>query len=221
MFNYPYNNYYVYPSGYNDFISSLGDLEVQNKNERLSYYNVAASFDIETSSLYTNNVKFATMYIWQFGVNGSVIIGRTWVQLSQFISQLIDDLSITIHKRLVVYVHNLAYEFQFINKRFNWAKDSSGNNAVFSLKKRRPIYALTKEGIEFRCSYFLSNCSLSYIGSEMLFKYPVKKLMGDLDYNLIRTSITPLTDEELAYCINDVRVVMSYIQEKKIGRAHV
>ena len=214
MFNYPYNNYYVYPSGYNDFISSLGDLEVQNKNERLSYYNVAASFDIETSSLYTNNVKFATMYIWQFGVNGSVIIGRTWVQLSQFISQLIDDLSITIHKRLVVYVHNLAYEFQFINKRFNWAKDSSGNNAVFSLKKRRPIYALTKEGIEFRCSYFLSNCSLSYIGSEMLFKYPVKKLMGDLDYNLIRTSITPLTDEELAYCINDVRVVMSYIQEK-------
>lgn len=214
MFNYPYNDYYTYPSGYKNFISSLGELEVQNKNDNLAYYNVAASFDIETSSLYTKGVKFATMYIWQFGINGSVIIGRNWYQLTQFISRLVNDLSISLAQRLVVYVHNLSYEFQFINQRIEWAKDKKGNNAVFSLKKRRPIYALTKNGIEFRCSYFLSNCSLAYIGAEMLFKYPVTKLTGDLDYNLVRTPSTPLTEEEIAYCINDVRVVMSYIQEK-------
>ena len=48
----------------------------------------------------------------------------------------------------------------------------------------------------------------------MLFKYPVKKLTGDLDYSKIRHSETPLTKTELEYCFNDVRVVMSYIQEK-------
>ena len=41
-----------------------------------------------------------------------------------------------------------------------------------------------------------------------------EKLVGNLDYSKIRHSKTPLTDEELAYCINDVKVVMSYIQEK-------
>lgn len=214
MFNYPYETYYQYPRDYDEFISSLGELEVVEKHERLSYYNVAASFDIETSSLYNGNVKFATMYIWQFGINGSVIIGRNWHELTSFISQLVNQLNISKSNRLIVYVHNLSYEFQFINQRIEWAKDKDGTDAIFSLKKRRPIYALADNGIEFRCSYFLSNCSLAYIGAEMLFKYPVTKLSGDLDYSLVRTSITPLTDEEIAYCINDVRVVMSYIQEK-------
>ena len=48
----------------------------------------------------------------------------------------------------------------------------------------------------------------------MLFKYPVQKMVGDLDYNLVRHSGTKLTNTEIEYCLNDIRVVMSYIQEK-------
>jgi hypothetical protein len=48
----------------------------------------------------------------------------------------------------------------------------------------------------------------------MLHKYPVKKLVGDLNYDLPRHSKTPLTKKEYEYCFNDVRVVMSFIQEK-------
>lgn len=186
----------------------------RTSNNKPCYMDVAAAFDIETSSLYARGAKFATMYIWQFGLNGCVIYGRTWAQFSLLLDELVDKLKITTHKRLVVYVHNLSYEFQFMRQRIKWCKDIKGNDAVFSLKKRRPIYALEHRGIEFRCSYFLSNCSLNYIGSNMLFKYPVSKLTGDLDYSLIRHSETPLTAQELEYCFNDVRVVMSYIQEK-------
>lgn len=179
------------------------------------YFNIAASFDIETSSLYTSKgAKFAAMYIWQFGLNGLVIYGRTWKEFNDFLACLVSQLRITSDRRLIIYVHNLSYEFQFIRNRIKWATDKKGNNAVFSLKKRRPIYALSESGLEFRCSYFLSNCSLQYIGAEMLFKYPVPKLSGDLDYSLIRNSATILTSKELEYCFNDVRVVMSYIQEK-------
>lgn len=213
-FNYPYNTYYVFPEGYKDFMAEVGELELQSKSDTTSYYNVAAAFDIETSSLYAGKVKFATMYVWQFGINGSVIIGRHWYQFSQLMEMLKNDLGVSTEKRLIIYVHNLAYEFQFMGKRIKWEKDKAGNDAIFSLKKRRPIYALSENGFEFRCSYFLSNCSLSYIGAEMLFKYPVQKAVGDLDYSLVRTSETPLTDEEIGYCINDVRVLMSYIQEK-------
>lgn len=208
-----YDHYYKF-SQLNEFFDEVGELNLIEKNNRLSYYNCASAFDIETSSMYVKNSKFATMYIWQFGLNGVSIVGRTWGEFSRLMQELSNRLDLSHSKRLVVYVHNLAYEFQFMRERIQWAKDTSGNNVVFSLKKRRPIYALSQLGIEFRCSYFLSNCALGYIGSEMLFKYPVTKLMGDLDYEKVRHHETPLTEKEMEYCLNDIRVVMSYIQEK-------
>ncbi|MBD4491552.1 hypothetical protein GUG78_06620, partial [Xanthomonas citri pv. citri] len=39
------------------------------------------------------------------------------------------------------------------------------------------------------------------------------KLVGDLDYSLLRHSKTPLTQKEIGYCLNDIKVVMCYIQE--------
>ena len=177
----------------------------------IQYFNIPASFDIETSSFIakdsnSEDVKVATMYIWQMGFNGTVVYGRTWEEWMDVLQQLVDYLDLSPYRHLVLYVHNLGYEFQFIRKMFEWDK-------VFAIKQRRPVYAIC-EGLEFRCSLFLSNYALAYIGENLLHKYPVKKMVGDLDYNLIRHSETPLTDKELGYCINDVKVVMSYIQEK-------
>ena len=39
-------------------------------------------------------------------------------------------------------------------------------------------------------------------------------MVGYLDYNILRHSCTPLTDKELLYCVNDIKVVMAYIQEQ-------
>ena len=61
----------------------------------------------------------------------------------------------------------------------------------------------------FKCSYMMSNCALKYLPK--LFNLPVNKLVGDLDYSLDRTSITPLSDAELGYCENDCLVVYHYI----------
>lgn len=176
------------------------------------YFNIPASFDIETTSFIASNnedgepIKAATMYIWQMGFNGTVVYGRTWDEWFDCLEELIDYLQLSERRRLIIYVHNLGYEFQFIRNYFEWDK-------VFAIKQRRPVYAIY-QGLEFRCSYFLSNYSLAYIGDNLLHKYPVKKLVGDLDYSKIRHSETLLTDKELDYCINDVKVVMSYIQEK-------
>lgn len=182
------------------------------KSGTCEYFNIPASFDIETSSFIAgkdesgNDVKAACMYIWQFGINGTVIYGRTWEEFGGFLSELVDYLELSDHRRLVIYVHNLGYEFQFLRKWIEWDK-------VFAIKTRRPVYAVSG-GLEFRCSLFLSNYALAYIGDNLLHKYPIKKLVGNLDYSKIRHSETPLTDDELAYCINDVKVVMSFIQEK-------
>lgn len=186
------------------------ELELVGSNN-LEYFNIPCSFDIETTSFISKNdkgedIKCATMYIWQLGLNGTVIYGRTWEEFHDTIDLLVDYLKLGKRRKLIIYVHNLGYEFQFIRKHFKWDK-------VFAIKQRRPVYAITG-GIEFRCSLFLSNYALAYIGDNLLQKYPVKKLVGDLDYSKMRHSKTPLTDDELAYCINDVKVVMSFIQEK-------
>lgn len=189
----------------------LHDIDIV-KSGRVEYYNIPASFDIETSSWMTgdfekDNVQhWATMYIWQFGLNGSVIYGRTWEEFGALIVELESVMSLNSSRHLIIYVHNLGYEFQWIRNWFSWDK-------VFAIKNRRPVYAISG-GIEFRCSYFLSNYSLAYIGDELLQTYPIKKLIGALDYRKVRHSYTPLTDIELSYCVNDVKVVMSYIQEK-------
>lgn len=173
----------------------------------VSYLNLPASFDIETSSFYDDNKeKVAIMYVWQFGINGTIIMGRTWEQYNYLIKMLHHFFDLNCKKRILIYVHNLGYEFQFMRGWFKW-------DEVFAPKKRRPLIALNG-GVEYRCSYFLSNYSLANVGALVLQKYKVEKMVGDLDYSLVRTPITPLTSKEIGYCVNDVRVVMSYIQEK-------
>lgn len=205
--------------GFENFISEVMDNLLVNQHPvvekgSIKYYNIPASFDIETYSSYYKGRKFANMYIWQLGINGSTIIGRTWDEFTKCISLIVKTLNLSIENRLIIYIHNLSYEFQFMRKWLDWEKDKSGNDVVFSLKERRPIYALTSSGVEFRCSYILSNYALAYIGAKLLLTYPVEKKVGDLDYSLARNSKTELTPTELGYCLNDIRVVMSYIQEQ-------
>ena len=173
---------------------------------KLKYFNVPAAFDIETTSFYERGEKRAIMYVWQLGIYGCVIVGRTWEELISTLRELSRILDLNENKRLIIYVHSLSYEFQFMRLWFNWVK-------VFSLETRRPVYAVNDLGLEFRCSYILSGYNLEKV-AEHLNKYHVKKMVGYLDYTQIRTSETPLTPDELLYCVNDVKVVMAYIQEQ-------
>lgn len=194
-----------------DAVGPLRNVELV-KEGKTEYFNIPAAFDIEASSWTSGTYEdenlqhWATMYIWQFGLNGSVIYGRTWDELNLVLSEVESALKLCKKRHLIIYVHNLGYEFQWIRKKFEWDK-------VFAIKRRRPVYAISG-GLEFRCSYFLSNYALAYIGDNLLVNYPIKKLVGNLDYLRVRHSFTPLTPKELAYCINDVKVVMSFIQEK-------
>ena len=52
-------------------------------------------------------------------------------------------------------------------------------------------------------------------------KLPIKKLVGDLDYTILRTPKTKLTDTELQYCINDVLVMYHGLMKYKDKYAHV
>lgn len=174
-------------------------------NTPVRYFNVPASFDIETTSFAVGGEKKACMYVWQLGIYGLVIVGRTWEELVKLLDDIRRELDLeTGNKHLIVYVHNLSYEFQFLRCWQTWDR-------VFATARYEPLYAISG-GIEFRCSYRLSGYSLETLAKNLQ-TYKVRKLVGNLRYDLIRHSGTPLTQQEIDYCANDVRCVMAYIGE--------
>lgn len=189
-----------------DILTDLNIEEVKT-NKKISYLNVPCAFDIETTSMIINGEKFAFSYVWQFGIGlNNTYYGRTWGELLDFLQDLQDYLGLNENKRLIIYVHNLGYEFQFMRKYFNWVN-------IFAVDERKPVKALCDLGIEFRDSYILSGYSLANTAKNLT-KHNIAKMVGDLDYSLIRHTKTPLTETELKYCENDILVILAYIDEQ-------
>lgn len=180
--------------------------EIFAKNRKELFLNIPCSFDIETTSWYEGEDKKATMYVYVFGVNGKVFVGRTWQQAMEMFTLVSDILCLGEGVYAIFYVHNLAYEFQFIRKLMEWS-------SVFATDQRTPIKATTTQGIIFKDSLALSGYSLAKV-AEHLLKYKVSKMVGDLEYRLKRNCKTPLTSKEWGYVFNDGLVVMAYIREE-------
>lgn len=201
---------------YDKTVYTIGDLKNILKkiksneiktSKKIIYENLSIAFDIETTSWYENDKKRATMYLWAISIEGYVVQGRTWPEATYLFDELSKYFNCSYdYKRIIVYVHNLSYEFQFMRKWFTWEK-------VFALDKREAIQAVTDSGIEFRCSYILSGYSLEKLSDELL-TYKIKKLTGKLDYSKIRNKSTRLEKSEIEYSANDVKVVTAYIWEQ-------
>ena len=189
-----------------DWVGEIPTYQKRRGKETIEYYNVPCAFDIEFTSAYVDGHKAGIMYAWSFCFNGGVIMGRTWDEWVNVVNYISTRYETNEKRRFVIFCRNLETEFQYMRGWFDWS-------AVFAVKERRPVYAVTTSGIEFRCSYILSGESLATSGAKLR-TYPVRKLIGDLDYSLYRHSKTPLTDAEKGYCINDVRVDVAYVQEK-------
>jgi hypothetical protein len=78
---------------------------------------LVTAFDIETT--YLKEVDQSVMYIWQWQFGDvCTVIGRSWFELKQFMRKL---QNVLIKDRLVVFVHNLSYEYQFLSGVFDFA----------------------------------------------------------------------------------------------------
>lgn len=174
---------------------------------KVAYLNSPVSFDIETSSFYVSGEKYATMYVWGFDIFDTQIIGRTWAEFMDMLDKISEFYNLGKEKRIIVWVHNLSYEFQWIMKRFQWFN-------IFALETRKVLYAVTESGIEFRCSYLLSGYSartLAEIMARESTEYEIMKLK--YDYALLRHSETELTRDEIEYLAHDCKIVSAYIRK--------
>ena len=84
------------------------------------YIGITTAFDIETTLI--DDIEQSVMYIWQwqFGEDYTVI-GRTWEEFLDLQKRVQN--SIPADHWLVVYVHNLSYEFQFLKGIYQFIPD--------------------------------------------------------------------------------------------------
>ena len=176
-------------------------------NKNVWYVDCPCSFDIETSS-YKNSMgeKRCTMYIAMIGINGHYTKVRTYFDLLNIFNFIKDTFP---NIKFIIYIQNLAYEFQFIRKWLNVTK-------FFAVKDRKPLY-FESDNIIFKCSYLLSGLSLEKMGESV----GVYKQVGKLDYKKIRHSKTPLTHSEELYCLYDLIVLDRYIEKEREKYSHI
>lgn len=169
-----------------------------------AYADTICAFDIETTRLPV--IEQSIMYIWQFAVKDyPVIIGRTWDEFKMFLAKV--DKALKPGLRLVIFVHNLSYEWQFLSGIYKFSPYE-----VFATDNRKILYCrMFKNRFEFRCSYRLSNTNLKTFLKDYGAEH--QKINGDdFDYNKTRYPWTELSDLEMLYCINDVRGLVEAIE---------
>ena len=164
---------------YKEFNYYLGDVVGNRKKVDNTIY----TFDIETTNylILDNKVipaidylklskeeqkrcEFRSfMYIWMFSINDTVYYGRTWDSFKSFLIKL----DYYNPNKKIVFVHNLAFEFQYLKSVFEFTN-------VIARKKHKVMRCELEDfNIEFHCSYMMSNCALKLLPE--IFKLPVSK----------------------------------------------
>lgn len=111
----------------------------------------------------------------------------------------------TANRYLNVYVHNLPFDVEFLLSKQKVYR-------LFAQSSHKPYYVIFKDGCKFIDTVVLTHKTLEMLGYDLQ-KYDVKKAVGDFDYKLIRTPLTPFTKKEQGYVINDTLVLASYMRE--------
>lgn len=172
-------------------------------NPLTSYYFLV--LDIETSTLFnTENEPTATWlsygYMNLYDRDGDRIETnkfRKWEELDFIIRRISQRF---VSKRIICFVHNLGYEFDYLIKNLSKPRKFLTNSSHAVISAVLQNYPQ----IEFRCTLRLTMKSLRTLGEELGFE----KLYDD--YSMILPN-DEISDEKWEYCCRDCDVVAKYI----------
>lgn len=158
---------------------------------------IAYDPDISTDTYNEELAAGAVCYIWMIGINDTVIYGRELDELQQCLKEIVKHAEGTP----IIYIHNAGYDFQFLRSVLTIEE-------VFSRTVRKPMYFKANDCI-FRCSYMLTRLSLETWGESLEYQ----KQIGKLDYDVLRSPLTELTEDELCYCEYDLLVMYAGLKK--------
>lgn len=176
--------------------------ESRSRRERHHHTPYVASFDTETSTIEKDGEQIAFMYVWQMAVENEAFYGRTWSEFKMCLQKMKNEMHLAVDYKLIVYVHNLKYDFGFYKKEVNL------DGSDFVARSRRTVLKhIMDDCFEVRDSAVYTEEPLEHMGEEI----GIPKMKG-YDYSRIRHALTPLTPEELEYCEHDVLILTKYFR---------
>ena len=180
-------------------LAAFKERPLQKKNtgnpstrSRVRYKDVISAFDIETTRI--REIEQSVMYIWQWAFDEHVYVGRTWAEFADLAEKIAGSLG--TDEKLVVFVHNLSYEFSYLKGIYDFQPED-----VFAVDQRKILKCTMLGHIEFRCSYLHSNMSLKEYTDKMGAEHAK---LSQYDYTKERWPWTPIEGDELLYCVYDV-----------------
>ena len=179
----------------------------RQKAKKKKYINeTGVSFDIETTTIKKTYKKeihpYSYMYIATFAIGTINIYCTSWNEVVDFLNQIIKSNKLNKDKKVIIWVANLSFEFQFMRKHLNITN-------IVARSKRNILMFEVDKCIIFQDALAISGGNLAYLAS----KYTkTQKLVGDLDYSILRTykDIEKLSPKEKQYIINDVQILVEF-----------
>ena len=170
------------------------------------------SLDTETSWNHDEQNPVGWIYQWAFKFGGQVVIGRKPSELVEALRRLKMALELSKSRKLVVFVHNLSYDIQYLKQ---WLIGAFGAFKILAVKPHKFI-TFEVEGFIFKCSFKLSNKSLATWAGDLGTEHA--KLKEDKAfYDEIHYQDEPLSRENWRYQILDAVVLDEAIEKQLVA----
>lgn len=183
-------------------------------------YMICAVYDTETTNigkgtdtraitiLYIfNDIRMKNLKRYEVDKDDKVVFYRTKIEALQFVDEMV-EFGMKANVVPVICAYNLMFDMQTLmydlNMKYEMDANAQSSTNVYTLDLK------LNGGIVLRFwdVYHLEMRGLAAMGETC----GLEKAKGDWDYSLIRTSETPLTEEELFYAKRDVQVIPAYLK---------
>ena len=168
----------------------------QQKNHKITKYATKyICLDTETSHL---GNTCGWVYQWAAKLGELYVYGRKPSEIIDFMERVAEHYELSDDKKIVLYIHNAAYDLQYL-KLFLRRYDPS---ARFLAVDSHAIIECDVIGFKIVCSYKLTNMGLDPLSQNYAELYT--KAVGEIDYNVVRYQDSELTASDWFYMFSDV-----------------
>lgn len=168
----------------------------QQKNHKITKYATKyICLDTETSHI---DNTCGWVYQWAAKLGELYVYGRKPSEIIEFMERVAEHYELSDDKKIVLYIHNAAYDLQYL-KLFLRRYDPS---ARFLAVDSHAIIECDVIGFKIVCSYKLTNMGLAALSENYSELYD--KAVGEIDYNIVRYQDTELSASDWFYMFSDV-----------------
>ena len=169
---------------------------LQRNHKIVRYATDYICLDTETSK---SDIATGWIYQWAICIKQRIFVyGRTPSELITLLIKIAEHYELTDQKKIIIYVHNLQYDFAYL-KRFIMQYDPSIDVLAID---NHTVLTVDVLGFRFICSYKLTNLSLAVLSAKYARKYI--KAVGEIDYNIVHYQDEELNESDWLYMFSDV-----------------